>query len=123
MVAANVLAADTDGEGRRLFTSDQQQFPSLVRGTSGPLPPVETMGGLWRPHERAQVERMTRCSAVGSPEAVRRWLERFVEETQTAELILDGQIDDHAARLGSFEIAAAIHSGRRGNEAGPAGRA
>src|SRR6188474_951019 len=33
MVAANVFAADTDAEARRLFTSAQQQFLNLVRGT------------------------------------------------------------------------------------------
>ncbi|MDB5312221.1 MAG: limB 2 [Gemmataceae bacterium] len=110
MVAANVFAADTDAAARRLFTSAQQQFLSLVRGTPGLLPPpVESMDRVWFPHERAHVERMTRCSAVGSPETVRRWLEQFAGETGADELILAGQIYDHSARLRSFEIAAAIH--------------
>jgi luciferase family oxidoreductase group 1 len=109
MVAANVFAADTDAEARRLFTSAQQQFLNLVRGTPGLLPPpVESLDGLWFPHERQHVERMTRCSAVGAPETVRRWLERFAAETQADELILAGQIYDHAARRRSFEIAAAV---------------
>src|SRR3954453_1511754 len=44
MVAANVFAADADAEARRLFTSAQQQFLNLVRGTPGQLPPpVESM--------------------------------------------------------------------------------
>ena len=54
---------------------------------------------------------MTRCSAVGSPETVRPWLEQFAAETQADELILAGQIYDHAARLRSFEIAAAVVAG------------
>lgn len=112
MVAANVFAADTDAEARRLFTSAQQQFLNLVRGTPGPLPPpVESMDRVWLPHERQHVERMTRCSAVGLPEVVKRWLGWFAAETQADELILAGQIHDHAARLHSFEIAAAIHAG------------
>jgi hypothetical protein len=42
-----------------LFTSAQQQFLNLVRGTPGLLPPpVELMDRLWLPHERAQVERV-----------------------------------------------------------------
>jgi luciferase family oxidoreductase group 1 len=106
MVAANVFAAASDAEARTLFTSAQQQFLNLVRGTPGQLPPpVESMDRLWFPHERAHVERMTRCSAVGSAETVKGWLEGFVEETQADELILAGQIYDHAARLRSFEIA------------------
>ncbi|HEY3838823.1 MAG TPA: hypothetical protein VGL72_19740, partial [Bryobacteraceae bacterium] len=60
---------------------------------------------------RAHVERMTRCSAVGSPEDVEAWLKRFVVETQADELILAGQIYDHSARLHSFEIASAVHAG------------
>src|SRR4051794_14868703 len=108
MVAANVFAADTDADARKLFTSAQQQFLNLVRGTPGQLPaPVASMDRLWFPHERAHVERMTRCSAVGSAETVRRWLKGFVEETQADELILAGQIYDHTARLRSFEIAMA----------------
>jgi alkanesulfonate monooxygenase SsuD/methylene tetrahydromethanopterin reductase-like flavin-dependent oxidoreductase (luciferase family) len=35
----NVFAADTDDEARRLFSSLQQQFLALVRGTPGQLPP------------------------------------------------------------------------------------
>jgi alkanesulfonate monooxygenase SsuD/methylene tetrahydromethanopterin reductase-like flavin-dependent oxidoreductase (luciferase family) len=69
-------------------------------------PPVETMDGMWYPHEKAQVGRMTRCSAVGSPDTVRHWLERFADETGADELILAGHIYDHAARLRSFELAA-----------------
>ncbi len=117
MVAANVFAADTDADARRLFTSAQQQFLNLVRGTPGLLPPpVESMDRLWLPHERQHVERMTRCSAVGSPETVRRWLERFAAETRADELILAGQIYDHAARRRSFEIVAHLRA-----EAVPAG--
>jgi luciferase family oxidoreductase group 1 len=113
MVAANVFAADTDAAARRLFTSAQQQFLNLVRGTPGLLPPpVESMDRIWLPHERAHVERMTRCSAVGSPETVEAWLKRFVAETQADELILAGQIYDHSARLHSFEIVSSVHAGK-----------
>ena len=46
MVGVNVFAADTDDEARRLFTSLQQQFINLRRGTPGPLPPpVDDMDG------------------------------------------------------------------------------
>src|SRR4051794_30431075 len=72
MVAANVFAADTDTEARKLFTSAQQQFLTLIRAPpTPPPPPVESMDRIWFPHERAHVERMTKCSAVGSPETVR----------------------------------------------------
>jgi luciferase family oxidoreductase group 1 len=108
MVGVNAVAADTDEEARRLFTSVQQAFLNLVRGTPGLLPPpVESMEGRWSPAERARVERMTAVSAVGSPGAVRLSLEVVVESTGADELILAGQVYDHRTRLRSFELVAA----------------
>ena len=105
-VGVNVFAADTDAEARRLFTSLQQLFLNLVRGTPGQLPPpVDDMTPLWSPVERAHVTRMTRCSAVGSPEIVRNRLQQIADETGADELILTAHIHDHAARMRSFEIA------------------
>ncbi len=110
MVGVNVFAANTDDEARRLFTSAQQQSLNLVRGTPGLLPPpMETMDGLWYPQERAHVERMTRCTAVGSPETVQRWLEKLAADTQADELIIAGQIFSHAARLRSFAMVADLN--------------
>lgn len=110
MVGANIFAADTDAEGQRLFTSLQQQFVNLVRGTPGQLPPpVDSMDGLWTVQEQAHVLRTLRISAVGSRETVKAGLLRIMEETGADELILTAQIYDQAARLRSFEIGAEIH--------------
>ena len=93
----------------RLFTSLQQAFLDLVRGRPGLLrPPVDSMDDRWTPTERAHVERMTRVSVVGSPDSVRRGLEALIDATQADELMLTGQIFDHAARLRSFEIVAGL---------------
>jgi luciferase family oxidoreductase group 1 len=109
MVAANVVAAGTDQEAARLFTSAQQQFLAMQRGHSFQLrPPVESMEGLWSEEERARVERALRCSVVGSRDSVKRGLEAFLEETGADELIARTHIYDHAARLRSFEILAEI---------------
>ena len=110
MVGVNVFAADTDAEARRLFTSLQQLFVNLVRGTPRQLPPpVESMDGRWSPAERAHVERMTRVSVVGSPGTVREGLETILAETGADEIIATAQIFDHAARLRSFEILSEVH--------------
>jgi luciferase family oxidoreductase group 1 len=107
MVGVNVVAADTDEQARRLFTSLQQSFLNLIRGAPGEMPPpVESMDGRWSPVERAGVERMTRYSVVGSPETVRRGLETLIDETGADEIIATGSVFDHAARLRSFEIGA-----------------
>jgi luciferase family oxidoreductase group 1 len=111
MVGLNVFAADTDEEARRLFTSLQQQFVNLRRGTPGPLPPpLDTMEGYWSPMEQAGTERALACSAVGSPGTVRRGIEGFLEATGADEIMITAQIFDHAARLRSFEIVARIHA-------------
>jgi alkanesulfonate monooxygenase SsuD/methylene tetrahydromethanopterin reductase-like flavin-dependent oxidoreductase (luciferase family) len=126
MVGVGVVAGETDTEARRLFTSVRQQFLSLVRGMPGQLPPpVDGMDDRWSAPERAHVERMTRVSAVGSPETVRRRLEAILEETQADELILTAHIHDHATRLRSFELASevmrTINETRRAGAAVPAG--
>src|SRR5476649_1575973 len=82
MIGVGVFAADTDAEARRLVTSAQLMFLNLIRGHPGKLPPpVESMDGRWSQAERAAVEHRTRCSAVGSPETVRRRLEDLIDET------------------------------------------
>jgi luciferase family oxidoreductase group 1 len=109
MAAVNVFAAETDAEGQRLFTSLQQQFVNLRRGTPGPLqPPVESTEGMFSPHEIAMIEHSLACSMVGSPETVRRGLEAFLAQTRLDEIMIAGQIFDHAARVRSFEIAAGL---------------
>jgi luciferase family oxidoreductase group 1 len=107
MVGVNVVAADTDVAARRLFTSVQQSFANMVRGTRGKLPPpVDDIEGYWTPTEKAQASAMLSCSVVGSPETVRRGIRRLVEATGADELIVAAAIHDHQARLRSYEILA-----------------
>ena len=107
MVGVNVVAADTDAEARRLFTSAQQSFTHLIRGTRGKLPaPVADIEATWSPAEGAQVSRMLACSLVGSAETVRRGLQRLVEQTGADELLVVSALHDHRARLRSYELLA-----------------
>ena len=70
--AVNVIAAETDAEARRLFTSPQQSFANLLRGARGRLrPPIDDIEAYWTPAEKAQASRMLACSFVGSAETVR----------------------------------------------------
>ena len=111
MAGIAVVAADTDAEAQRLFTSLQQQFINLRRGTPGPLqPPVDSMEGRWSQPEKATVFHAMRRAQVGSPETVRRGIEAFIAETGVDELMMAGQIFDHQARLRSFEIVSEIRA-------------
>ena len=109
MAGINVVAADTDEEARRLFTSVQQGFTNLVRGRPGPLqPPVDSIDDYWSPPERVAVEQMTACSVAGSPETVRNGIAAFVEATKVDEIITTVRIFDHRDRLHSLEILADV---------------
>jgi len=107
MVAANVIAADTDEEARRLFTSLQQSFTNIHRNRRGKLPPpIDDIDAYWLPEEQARASAMLARSYVGAPETVRAGLEAFVAETAADELIVASAIWDHAARLRSYELLA-----------------
>jgi luciferase family oxidoreductase group 1 len=109
MLAFNVFAAETDAEGRRLMSSMQQAFINLRTGRAGPLPrPVADIAAVADPMALAMADRALACSGAGAPETVRREIAAFVARHRPDELILTGQIHDHAARLRSFEIAAEI---------------
>ena len=109
MPALQIVAADTDAEARRLFTSTQQAFANMHRGTRGPLPPpIDDIAMYWSPAERAHAEHMLAYAVVGSPETVSDGLSRFVAETAADEIMIASMIYDHGARLRSFEIVAEV---------------
>ncbi|MGF6878912.1 luciferase family oxidoreductase group 1 [Paraburkholderia sp. MM5477-R1] len=107
MVGVNLFAADTNDEAARLFTSLQQQFINLRRGTPGQLqPPVERLDASEM--ELNNVARALACTVLGDRDAIREGLQSIIEQTGANELMLTAQIYDHAARLRSFEIGAEV---------------
>jgi len=109
MAGINVFAADTDAEAHRIFTSAQQQFTNLLRGTPGRLPPpIDDIERYWSPIERAQASARLAMSFVGSRETVARGLTEFIEMTRVEEIIVASMIYDHAARVRSYEILADV---------------
>ena len=109
MLGFNVFAADTDDAAQLLASSSQQAFVNLRFGTPTALPPPVGgyLGGLGT-RERAVLDDVLSCSAIGSPEAVARQINAFVARTQPDELMLSSMIYDHQARLHSYEIAAKL---------------
>ncbi|WP_439838751.1 luciferase-like monooxygenase [Aeromonas caviae] len=112
VVCVNLIAADTDREARFLFTTLQQQFLRLYRGDAGKLPlPVQTLGDEWSPRELMAMEQTLARSLVGEPDRVRHGLKALLAETVADELMFNGPIVDHQARLRSFEIGAELMQG------------
>jgi luciferase family oxidoreductase group 1 len=111
MLGYNVFAADTDKEAEFLATSMQQAFVNLRSGHPKRLqPPVEGYMNRIGPQERAVLDQILSCAAIGTKDKVARELNDFVARTGADELMITSQIFDHAARLRSFEIAAEVRS-------------
>ncbi|ANI30761.1 hypothetical protein PL78_13135 [Yersinia entomophaga] len=109
IVCVNVVAADSVQDARFLFTSMQQQFVNLRRGTPGQLPPpVQDMSSICSPAEQFGVDQALRLSIIGDESKVRHGLQSLLRETQADEIMINGQIFDHQARLRSFEIVAGL---------------
>lgn len=109
MLGVNVVLADTQHEAERIFTSVQQRYLNIVRGTPGKLPPpVDDIDSLWTEEEARQVSRMLHYSFVGTAEAVGPQLARFVDRTGADELIVSATLYDAAARHRSYEMLAKL---------------
>jgi luciferase family oxidoreductase group 1 len=109
MVAVAVVAAQTDTEAQRLFTTAQQRFLRLIRNQPVELlPPVDSMDGLWHDGERAAVESRLSAAIVGSEATVAADLRRLVATTGADEIIAVTDTWDHAARLDSYRRLAAL---------------
>jgi luciferase family oxidoreductase group 1 len=107
MVGCNAIVADTEDEARRLFTTPQQQFTRMVRGTRGRLPPpVDDIESFWSPMEKAQASSMLAYSFYGSTESIKGKLAPLIEATGADELMVSAPIWDHRARVRSFELLA-----------------
>jgi luciferase family oxidoreductase group 1 len=115
MLGLNVVAAETDAEARRLFTSAQQSFLRLRTGHPGKLPPpvdnieeiylaagvdLEQLGG---PLSRA---------VVGAPDTVRAGLDAFIARYKPDEVMVTSQIYEHAKRVRSYELLARARDAR-----------
>ncbi len=119
MLGFNIFAADTDEEAHFRATSMQQAFVNLRTGNPGKLQPpkagyLESLGVA----ERAMLDSVLSCTAIGAPDTVRQRLQEFVARTGADELMITSQIFDHQHRLRSYEITAEVHQSIKKAEAG-----
>ena len=108
MLGFNVFAADSDDEARLLATSMQQAFVNLRSGRPGKLQPprpgyLESLG----PQERAMLEQVLSCSAIGAPDTVQARNERLHRAHRRR------RADDHVADLRPCGAAALVRNHRR----------
>ena len=109
MLGINVVAADSDAEARRAFTTQQQSFINLRRGQPGLVPaPIDDIEGYWTAPEKLMVERALACAVVGGVDTVKQGLAAFIVRHRPDELMLTANVFEHAARRHSFELAAGV---------------
>ena len=63
------------------------------------------MHQLWSASEQYGVQQALSMSLVGDKTKVRHGLEPILRETEADEIMVNGQIFDHQARLHSFDLA------------------
>jgi luciferase family oxidoreductase group 1 len=107
MVGVSLMAADTDAEAQRLFTSTLQKFAWLTRGApKGTLPPLDDMSSFWMEGEQRVIEAQMREAVVGGPETVAEKLSSLVRRAGADEVIVATDAYDFAARVRSYEVLA-----------------
>jgi luciferase family oxidoreductase group 1 len=116
MVAVQVIAAETDREAQRLFTTPQQRSLRLIRNQPVELlPPVESMEAMWTDGERAAVKSRLRAAIVGSEATVEAGLRSLRASTGADEIIAVSDTWDHTARLDSYRRLARVAREMDGN--------
>jgi luciferase family oxidoreductase group 1 len=109
ILGVNVIAAETDDEARWLATSGRQAGASLRRGMPIRLPPPSReYDKEVVPFGQIPLEEVTSIAMIGSPSTVKQGLDRFIAMTQADELMILTQIYDHALRVRSLELTAAL---------------
>lgn len=109
IAGVNVIAADTDDEAERNFTSLIRMFLGILTGKREPLqPPMEMTDDLMMIQHNPSVREMLKYSFVGRKEAVAKELDKFLEKTGVDELMIVSNMHHHEDRVRSYQIVSEI---------------
>lgn len=109
MLGVPLVAADTDARAKFLATTTCQRILALIRGQSLLMrPPVESMQGLWQPHEEQTVNEFLAMGMIGSAETIEQKIQTLLQHTHADELIFTCDLYEHEDRLRSFDILAGL---------------
>jgi luciferase family oxidoreductase group 1 len=105
MVAAIVVAADTQSEALRLALPGALSFLRLRQGLRGPTPTCDDAQTYpWTPSERIFAEDWLTRNVVGVPAAVRTQVDALLAATRADELMVLCTAPDPAARQRSYAV-------------------
>ena len=104
-----MIAADTDDEAERNFTSLIRMFVGILTGKREPLqPPMEMTDELMMIQHNPSVREMLKYSFVGRKEAVAKQLDKFLEKTGVDELMIVSNMHHHEDKVRSYQIVSEI---------------
>ena len=97
---------------RRTCAPPQCSKPSSTCARAAHLlqPPVPGYLEQLGPQERAMLDSVLSCTAIGAPKTVKAKMAAFIAETGADELMITSQIFEHQHRLRSYEITAQVHA-------------
>ena len=103
IVCLNVIAAESDEEAKREYSTLQQMFLNVVRGDENPLlPPVEHID--WTEEEWLAVSSMIRVTFLGGKDSVQKQFTDFQEKYNVDEIMAVSYIFDQEKQIRSYEI-------------------
>ncbi|MFP5439571.1 MAG: LLM class flavin-dependent oxidoreductase [Bacteroidia bacterium] len=113
IAGVNVIAADTDDEAERNFTSLIRMFLGILTGKREALqPPMEMTDELMMIQHNPAIRDMLKYSFVGRKEAVAKQLDKFLQETSVDELMAVSNFYGHEDRIKSYSILSEIMNER-----------
>ncbi len=109
MVAVQVVCAESDSVARDLAAPSALSFLRLRQGHPGQLPtPDEAATYPYTELEREFIRQRQAGQVIGGPETVRRGLLELQERTGADEMMLTTVVYNHADRVRSYELVAAL---------------
>lgn len=113
IAGVNVIAAETDDEAERNFTSVIRMFLGILTGKKEPLqPPMEMTDELMMIQHNPAVREMLKYSFVGRKEAVAKQLDKFLNDTGVDELMVVSNMHGHDTRVKSYALLSEIMNER-----------
>ncbi|NIL77270.1 MULTISPECIES: LLM class flavin-dependent oxidoreductase [Rhodococcus] len=107
IAGVNVIAADTNDDAQRQFLATKRSRVSLLLGRGRTFTDEEADMLLDAPQGR-QIMQMTKYSAVGTPDVVKDYLEKFAEHADADELIVASGVVERESWLRSYELLADV---------------
>lgn len=105
IVALNAIVAETEAEAAYLASSQQQFFLNVLTNSRRPLaPPIDNMDALWTPAQQYQVEHMTACSMIGSPDSVKTQITTLQAQIHADEIMAVSYIYDEDLQHRSYQL-------------------